>query len=107
MSVNSCIIFWYNDRLDKLFFQDSNYHNCIVLDQTNWHTDGISLNENESLELFKSNYEIVFVDVTGSANLASVLNLSNYLMVYFSHERYCIIPYNTTNDYLNLDKIWK
>lgn len=57
------------------------------IDQTNWHSEGISLvdtkNECKSdhLKIFNSNYDVVFVDVTGNVNLASILTLPKYMQV--------------------------
>ncbi len=58
-----------------------------LLGETDWHTEGISLTEvvnSEKLDLlntFRTYYDVVFIDVTGHANLASIVNLSKYLQV--------------------------
>lgn len=49
--------------------------------------DGISLahvkngSNSDISDTFKSNYDVIFIDVTGQANLASTLSLPTYLYV--------------------------
>ncbi|XP_075223577.1 nucleolar protein 6-like isoform X6 [Lycorma delicatula] len=60
----------------------------LSLCQTDWLTNGLSLAQdskgNTLLEEFNSNYEVVFVDLTGLVNLTSSVTKVNYIRLLFS-----------------------
>ncbi|XP_065200916.1 nucleolar protein 6 [Planococcus citri] len=58
----------------------------VALDQSNWHINGISLFDftdetRHFFESFQQAYDVVFIDATGNANVASSLDLNIYLLV--------------------------
>lgn len=74
MSISSVYLIFFLS-LASIFFKG----------QTDWLTNGLSLAQdskgNTLLEEFNSNYEVVFVDLTGLVNLTSSVTKVNYIRV--------------------------